>query len=277
MIPTSERTAFVADVEARLVEVARIRVLHHELADADEPAAGARFVTELGLEVVHDHRQLAIALDDVAQQDRHDLLVGHRQDHVALAPVLEPHELRADLREAPALLPHLGRVDDGHLHLLPTDRVDLLADDLLHAVVDPLAQRQQRIDARPELADVAGTDQQPMRRHLGISRIVAERGEEQGGQTHGRTRIAALRPDRAAEDATEAVDARRRDDVAALPPQVRLIRSDVGSPAGQRPRPRPRRPGRRATAARVARSRSLRWGCQVGRGSPSPSSSQRIA
>src|SRR4029079_514347 len=87
----------IADIEPGVVEVARVRVLHDELADADEAATGARLVAELRLEVIEDHRQRAIALDDVAQKDRHDLLVGHRQDHLALATVLEPHELRPDL------------------------------------------------------------------------------------------------------------------------------------------------------------------------------------
>ena len=149
------------------------------------PPRDARLVAELRLEVVDHHRQLAVALDDVAQQERDDLLVGHRQDHVPAAAVLEPDQLRADLVVAAALPPDLGRVDDRHLHLLAADRVHLLADDLLDAVADALAERQQRVDPGAELADVAGPEQQPVRRHLGVGGIVAERGEEQVGQAHG--------------------------------------------------------------------------------------------
>ena len=149
----------VADVEAGRVEVARIRVLHHEFANPDQAATRARLVAELGLEVVHDHRQLAVALDDVAEENRHDLFMGHREDHVALAAVLAPTQLRPDLLVAAALLPDLGRMDDGHLHLLPADRVDFLPDDLLHAVADPLAKRQQRVDPGAQLAQVAGAQQ----------------------------------------------------------------------------------------------------------------------
>jgi hypothetical protein len=83
-------------------------------------------------------------------------------------------------------------VDDRHLHFLPTDRVDLLADDLLDAVVHALAERQQRVDPRAELADVAGPDEEPVGRHLGLGRIVAEGGEEKLAQAHPR-RIAAGR------------------------------------------------------------------------------------
>ena len=176
----------VAPVQAGPVAVAAVGVLHHELADADEPAPGPRLVAELRLEVVDDHRQLAVAPDEVLEQERDDLFVGHREDHVPVAAVLEPDQLRADLEVAPALLPDLGRVDDRHLHLLAADPIDLLADDLLDPVAHALAERQQRVDPGAELAQIAGPDEQAVRRHLGVGRIVAERGEEQVAQAHGR-------------------------------------------------------------------------------------------
>ena len=67
----------------------------------------------------------------------------------------------------------------------PPIAFDLLADDLLDAIADPLAERQQRIDPGAELAKVARPEQQPMARHLGVAGIVAERGEEQLGEAHG--------------------------------------------------------------------------------------------
>ena len=51
-----------ADVEAGLVAVERVRVLHDELADAQEAAAGPRLVSVLRLEVVPGLRQLPVAL-----------------------------------------------------------------------------------------------------------------------------------------------------------------------------------------------------------------------
>ena len=50
---------------------------------------------------------------------------------------------------AAALPPEVGRMDDRHLHLLAADRVHLLADDLLDPLVDPEAERQQRVDPEP--------------------------------------------------------------------------------------------------------------------------------
>ena len=145
---------------------------------------------------------------------RDDLLVGHREDHVPLAAVLEPDQLRPDLRVPAALLPDLGGMDDGHLHLLPADRVDLLAHDLLDAVADLLAERQQRVDPRAELAQVAGAEQEAVGDHLGLAGIVPQGREEQLAQSHGTRRIRALEPARgsggqrdsgegAAEDASE--------------------------------------------------------------------------
>ena len=137
------------------------------------------------------HRELAVRLDDVGEEDRDDLLVGERQDHVPAIAVLEATQLRTDRVVATARPPHVRRVDDRHLHLLRADPILLFADDLLDPVVDPLAERQERVDAGPELAHVARPDEEAMRRHLGIGRVVAERGEEEMGQSHGCVRIAA--------------------------------------------------------------------------------------
>ena len=113
----------VAHVEAGLVEVAAVGVLHDELADADQAAARPWLVAPLRLEVVEHHGQLAVGLDDVGQEQPDDLLVGHREDHVAAAPILEPRQLRPDRVVAAARLPDVGRMDDRHLHLLAADPV----------------------------------------------------------------------------------------------------------------------------------------------------------
>ncbi len=169
----------VGGVQAGLIGVERVGVLHHELAHPDQAAARPRLVTELGLEVVHDGRQLPVALDQVAQQVGNDLLVGHGQHHVPATAVLEADQLGADLGVAAGLLPQLGGVDDRHLHLLAADAVDLLADHLLDALLHAEAQRQQRVDAGAELPHVAGAHQQPVADHLGLGRIVAQAGEEE--------------------------------------------------------------------------------------------------
>ena len=135
--------------------------------------------------MVDDGRQLAIALDHVAQQVGDHLLVRHGQHHVAPGAVLEAQELGADLGVSTGLLPQIGGMDDRHLHLLSADAVDLLADHLLDPLLDPEAERQEGVDPRAKLADVAGTHQELVRHHLGLGRIVAEGREEELGEAHG--------------------------------------------------------------------------------------------
>ena len=135
--------------------------------------------------MVEHHRQLAVRLDHVGQEQPDDLLVSKRQDHVPAVSVLEPRQLRPDRVEATAGLPDVGRVDDRHLDLLAADPVHFLADDLLDPLVDPEPERQQRVNPRPELTDVARPDEQPVGRHFRVGGIVAERSEEELAQAHG--------------------------------------------------------------------------------------------
>ncbi len=189
----------VTGVEACLVQVAAVGILHDEFTDAEKAAAGAGLVAPFRLEVVEHHGQLAIRPDDVGEEQPHDFLMGHCQDHLPAGPVLEPRQLRPD-RVVPATgLPDVGRMDNRHLDFLAADPIHLLADHLFDPLADPEAERQQRIDAGSELTDVAGPDKQPMRRHVRVGRIVAERGEEELAQAHGgknsrRGSLLAFRP-----------------------------------------------------------------------------------
>ena len=150
----------IGGVQPGLVGIERVGVLHDELAHPDQAAARSWLVTELGLEVVDDGGQLAVALDQVAQQVGDHLLVGHGQHHVPAAAVLESNQLGADLGVAAGLLPELGGMDHRHLHLLPADAVDLLADHLLDSPLHAETEGQQGVDAGAQLPDVAGADQQ---------------------------------------------------------------------------------------------------------------------
>ena len=177
----------VAGVEAGLVAVAAVGVLHDELADADQPAARARLVAPFRLEVVDLHRRAG----DTTSRCRRGARPTTSSWVIARTMSRPLRSLNRPSSGPMASYRPLARhtsagMDDRHLHLLRADPVLLLADDLLDAVVDPLAQGQQRIDARPELADVAGALQQAMRGHLRIGGVVAERGEEQVGESHGR-------------------------------------------------------------------------------------------
>ena len=169
----------VLRVQSRLVPVEGVGILHRELADPDQPAAGARLVAPLGLDVVDDHRQLAVGVDLLPRQIGDDLLVGHRQDHVAVATVLEAGHLRADRVVAARFSPDVGGMDDRHQQLLPADGVHLLADDLLDLAHDPPAERQQAVDARAERPDQGRPQHQSVTGQLDVARRLTQRPAEQ--------------------------------------------------------------------------------------------------
>src|SRR4029077_14833848 len=91
-----------ARLESFLVAVERIRVLHDELADADETRARPRLVAVLRLEVVPGLRQLPVALE-LACMKRERLLMREREDVVG---VLDVKDLGNP--DSPRRLPELG-------------------------------------------------------------------------------------------------------------------------------------------------------------------------
>ena len=121
----------VALLQGLLAHVQAVRVLHDELARAQDAALGPRLVALLGLEVVPELRQLLVAVDLARREPRDDLFVRHGQGHVRALAVLEAEHLLADGVPAAALLPDLRRLQHRHEHLLAADGVHLLADDLL--------------------------------------------------------------------------------------------------------------------------------------------------
>jgi hypothetical protein len=171
-------------VEALEVAVERVRVLHDELAGAQHPGARARLVALLDLEVVEQLGQVAVGADLARCVRGDDLLVGHRQDQLGVAPVAQLEQL-VDLVAA-GLLPQLGGLKDRHQQLRAADRVELLAHDLLGPAVGAPARRQPGPQARPELACEPRPHQQPVRGRLGLGGVLAGGRQEVAGQAgHG--------------------------------------------------------------------------------------------
>ena len=107
--------------------------------------------------------------------------MGHREHHVGAAPVLELEQL---LDVVPTgLAPRLSGLQHRHQHLVPADRVHLLAHDLDDVLMDPLPGGQPRPQPRADLADQAGADHQLVRDRLGVGRRLAFGRKEVGGQT----------------------------------------------------------------------------------------------
>jgi hypothetical protein len=160
-------------VQPRLVQVEAVGVLHGELPHPQQAGLGAGLVAELGLDLVPDLRQLAVGAQ-LQRQQREDLLVGHAEREVGAPAVAQPEHLLAHGRPAAGPLPDLGRVHHRQQELLAADAVHLLADDLDDPGPHPHRQRQQRVVAGHELADVAGPQQQPVAGGVGTAGVLPE-------------------------------------------------------------------------------------------------------
>ena len=168
--------ALEADPDAVLVAVERVAVLHHELAHPQEPAARAGLVPVLRLEVVPELRQLLVRLD-LPRVERDRLLVREREDEVAVVPVAHVEDLGDP--DPAGRLPQLGGREHRHLHLLPADRVHLLADDLDDLLVDAPAQRHVRPQPGRDLADEAAAHEQLVADRLRVGGRVAQGRQEE--------------------------------------------------------------------------------------------------
>src|SRR5262249_42447718 len=172
------RLAVLAEalVKAGLVAVERVRVLHDELADADQPAAWPGLIAVLGLEVVPGLRQLLVALD-LPRVESERLLVRERKHVMASCAVVELEELRD--RVAPRRLPELCRREHGRKPFLCPDLLELLADDLLDLAMGAPAKGRERPEARGHLPDEPGADEQLVADGLGLGRGVAQGWEKE--------------------------------------------------------------------------------------------------
>ena len=170
----------VAGVEPGVVDVEGVGVLHGELAAAQQAGAGPRLVAVLRLDLVDRERQVLVGAVEVLHQEREHLLVGRPEEVVGVLAVLEPEDVGAVLGPPVGRLVGLTRQQRGEGHLLRADGVHLLADDCLDPPQHPQTEREPGVDARSVAPDVAGPDQQPVARDLGVRRILAKSADEQG-------------------------------------------------------------------------------------------------
>ena len=106
----------------------------------------------------------------------------HAQAKIGALAVLEAEHVVAHGGPAAALLPQLARKNGGQVKLL-ANAVHLLAhnaDDLVHRA---LAEEQVVVNARAELADVAGAEQELVAGHFGVCRGLAKSGNKKLGPT----------------------------------------------------------------------------------------------
>ena len=189
----------VGGLQAGVVHVEGVGVLHDELAAADQSGARAGLVAVLGLDLVDHRGQVLVGGVHVFDQEGEHLLVGGRQEVVVAPAVGQGEQGRAVLLPATARLVRVGGQQPGEVHLLAPDAVHLFAHDPLDLAQGAQSQRQPRVDAGGGAPDVAGAHEQPVAGDLGVSRILAQRSDKGGGQRlkHGailRVRALQARP-----------------------------------------------------------------------------------
>ena len=174
----------VSGVQPGGVEIERVGVLHDELPHAQQSGFRPRLVAKLGLDLVPDLRQLLVAAQLAPRDRRHHLFVRHAEAQVAVEAVLEPEHVLAHDVPAAGFLPDLGRMQRRQQHLLPADRVHLLAHDRRNLVERTLGKKQVAVNARRQLTNVPGAKQQLVAHGLGLDRILPQRGDEKFAPEH---------------------------------------------------------------------------------------------
>ena len=175
----------VARLEAGVVDVEGVGVLHDELAAAQQAGAGTRLVAVLGLDLVDRERQVLVGAVEVLHDQREHLLVRRAEQVVVALAVLEPEDVVAVLRPAAGRLVGLARAaargSCSSCAPIPSISSRMMRLDLAQHLQ---AQRQPGVDAGRRAADVAGADEQPVARHLGVRRVLAQGPYEQARHPH---------------------------------------------------------------------------------------------
>ena len=112
-------------VQALIVNVEGVGVLHDELAAAQQTRAGARLIAVLGLNLVQVNRQILVGGVQVLDQQGEHFLVGGCKQHVCTLAVLEAEKVIAVLVPAVGCLVVFAGQQCGEVNFLCTDGVHL--------------------------------------------------------------------------------------------------------------------------------------------------------
>ena len=164
-----------------VVDVERIRVLHDELAPAQDARTRPGLVAILCLDLEQQQREVLVGAVLPLDGEGEQLLVGRPQQVVVHPAVLEPEHPVAVLGPAVGGLVRRARQQRREQDLLTADGHHLLAHDRLDAAQHPQPQRQPAVQTRCDRSHVAGPDQQFVAGDFGVGWVVAQGPQEQLG------------------------------------------------------------------------------------------------
>ena len=164
----------VAALQAFVVDVEAVRVLHHKLAGTHQPSAWTGFVAVLGLDLINVQRQVFVAAVQVFDQQGEHLFVRRREQKVVAAAIFETKQIVAVFGPAIADFERLAGEHRWEMHFLEARSVHFFANDALNVAIHDPAQRQPGVSAWCGTADIATADQEAMARHLGVHWVLAQ-------------------------------------------------------------------------------------------------------
>ena len=169
--------------------VKAVRILHQELARAEDTEPRTLLVPKLDLDLIHRQRQLAIAADVLRDQIGHDLLVRRPESQMdgSVAPLhVEVDQHIAKRLAAAGSLEEVDRLESGHENFDGPGGVHLLPDDGLGLFECPQSERQVRVGSRHELPDQTGSQHQLMTGNFRIGGDFLHGRNERLRPAHGR-------------------------------------------------------------------------------------------
>ena len=161
-------------LQAGVGQVKGIRVLHDELASADDTGAGPGFVAVLFLHLIQNRGQVLVGgIQVLYHQGKHLFVRGGQQ----IVPVFAVAQLEQGLAVfLPAIRGLVGFFGQQHreLQFLSADTVHLLANHRFHVSKRAQPQRQPRIDSGCGAANIASPHQQLVGIDFRFDRVFAQ-------------------------------------------------------------------------------------------------------
>ena len=157
----------VVPVEPLPARIEAVGILHEKLPAAYDPGPGARLVSELRLNLVPYLRHVAIGSDMAFCNKTDNFFVGRGEYQGTIFYM--KHRL-SERFDAPCLLPKLERIQCGKMEFLSADRIHFFTDDLHDFLHQPVAERQERVDAGSERPDHPGAQHELVARDNRIRR-----------------------------------------------------------------------------------------------------------
>ena len=174
-------------LQAVLIGVEGIGVLHDEFAPTHQAEAGTDLIAKLGLNLVEVHRKLLVGPQQISSQGRDHFLVGRTQTQLPPLAVLEvEHDPLAVgvARPTAAALPELRRLELGQKRLQGSGRIELLTNNRRDLLKNAPEEGQIGVNPTADPADVPGPEQQFVGGDLSLGGVVPQRHQHQAGDAH---------------------------------------------------------------------------------------------